>query len=525
MRKLLILFLVGITAWAQDISVKAKVTYISSGTVYVSAGRSSGLMDSMLVYVVAGKDMTATMKVFAVSSKSSACTVLNSKREIVVGDNVVGIVPRTENKDVAALLPADTASGEKIEARRSTLPQSVETRGLVVQGRVSLQYYTALFDNSAYNLSQPGLIVSMRVASRDLPLTMEMYGNLRSVSRGGMSPFSSDASNESRIYRLSLEYDDQANVVTFGRILSLYAPSIGSIDGVQYARRFGNFITGGSIGFQPTLSQQGISTETKKMSLFARYEKREFYNLSITTAYARTYVSSQLDREAVSLALSAYSSDGLSVYGYSDVDLRTKNDNRFEVSPTVSSALFMVNYRVAYFLTLGIGADASRPVYPFVSVQSLPDSMLDHTLRSGSTLSLNLSLANGLGWYNTYTPRSSDAGFGKDYTNYSSLYWSNAFSSGVTIRATHTLTSNSFTTARGYGVNIQRNILGLDLSMRYQQSTYDIVQLGESNLGQTYGADIMTLLTSRVSWVMSFDAIRGYGSTMNAVFTELSWRF
>jgi hypothetical protein len=261
------------------------------------------------------------------------------------------------------------------------------------------------------------------------------------------------------------------------------------------------------------------------MSLFARYEKREFYDLSVTTAYARTYVSSQLDREAVSFALSAYSSDGLSVYGYSDIDLRTKNDNRFEVSPTVSSALFMVNYRLSDFLTLGIGADASRPVYPFVSVQSLPDSMLDHTLRSGATLSFNLSLANGLGMYNTYTPRSFDAGFGKDYTNYSSLYWSNAFSSGVMIRATHTLTSNSFTTARGYAVNIQRNILGLDLSVRYQQSTYDIVQLGESNLSQTYGADIMALLTSRVSWVMSFDAIRGYGSTMNAVFTELSWRF
>jgi hypothetical protein len=259
--------------------------------------------------------------------------------------------------------------------------------------------------------------------------------------------------------------------------------------------------------------------------LFARYEKREFYDLSIITAYARTYVSSQLDREAVSLALSAYSSDGLSVYGYSDVDLRTKNDNRFEVSPTVSSALFMVNYRLADFLTLGIGADASRPVYPFVSVQSLPDSMLDHTLRSGATLSFNLSLANGLGLYNTYTPRSFDAGFGKDYTNYSSMYWSNAFSSGVMIRATHTLTSNSFTTARGYGVNIQRNILGLDLSVRYQQSTYDIVQLGESNLSQTFGADIMARLTDRVSWLMSYDAIRGYGSTMNAVFTELSWRF
>ena len=525
MRKLLILFFVGITARAQDISVTAKVTYISSGTVYVSAGRSSGLKDSLLVYVVAGKDTAATMKVFAVSSKSSACTVLNSKREIVVGDNVAGTVPRPEDKDVAALFPADTASGEKIEARRSTLPKSAETRGLVAQGRVSLQYYTALFDNSAYNLSQPGLIVSMRVASRDLPLTMEMYGNLRSVSRGGMNPFSSNASNESRIYRLSLEYDDQANVVTFGRILSFYAPSIGSIDGVQYARRFGNFIAGGSIGFQPTFSQQGISTETKKMSLFARYEKREFYDLSVITAYARTYVSSQLDREAVSLGLNAYSSGGLSIYGYSDIDLRTKNGDQLTLSPTVSSALFMVNYRLADFVTVGVGVDASRPVYLLTSIQPFADSLVDRKMRSGATLSLNLYLANGLGIYNSYTPRSFDVGFGKEYTNYSSVYWSNVLSTGVMARGTYTMTSNGFTTSRGYGVNLQRNILGVDITARYQRSKYNILQLNESNQSETFGADMMVLLSSRLSWIMSYDGVSGYGSKMNSLFTELSWRF
>jgi hypothetical protein len=146
-------------------------------------------------------------------------------------------------------------------------------------------------------------------------------------------------------------------------------------------------------------------------------------------------------------------------------------------------------------------------------------------MRSGATLSLNLYLTNGLGIYNSYTPRSFDVGFGKEYTNYSSVYWSNVLSTGVMARGTYTMTSNGFTTSQGYGVNLQRNILGVDITARYQQSNYSILQLNESNRSETFGADVMVLLSSRLSWIMSYDGVSGYGSRMNSLFTELSWRF
>lgn len=525
MRRWFIVFLFCFIARAQELSVTGKITYISSGTVYISVGRANGLRDSTLLYVVAGRDTVAALKVFAVSSKSSACTVLGSKRDVIVGDNIVGLVRRQEEEKISVVAPTDTTTGQKTDTLQGRVSKPMESSMISVQGRVSFQYYTAQFDNSDYNLNQPGLILSLRASAKDIPLTMEVYGNLRSVSRGGMSPFSGNSANESRIYRLSLEYDDQLNVVTLGRILPLYSPSIGSIDGVSFARRFGNFTAGGSIGFQPSLTLQGTSTDTKKMSLFARYQEHEFYDLTFTAAYARTYVSSQLDREAVSIGLSAYSTDGLSVYAYGDVDVRAKNGDHLELSPFISSAFLMINYRLADFLTLGIGADASRPVYPFFSVQSVPDSLLDHKSRSGATLSLTATLANGLGLYNTFTPRSSDEGFGRDYTNYSSLYWSDALSSGAMMRGTFMLTANSFTTARGFGIHLQRNFFGMDCTIRYQQSRYTTLQFEQSNVSQSYGVDLAVLLTRQLSWIVTFDALRGYGSTMNSIFTELSWRF
>jgi hypothetical protein len=340
-----------------------------------------------------------------------------------------------------------------------------------------------------------------------------------------MTPFGMGTTNDSRIYRLTLEYDDQLNIVTAGRILSVYSPSIGYIDGVSYARRFGNFTAGAAVGYQPGYTLQGLSTDEPKFMIFTRYANHEFYDLNLTAAYARTTMGSAIDREAISIGVNAYSAGGLSVYGYGDIDLHTRSGVQVPVSPTVSTAMFTVNYRLADFITVGVGADASRPIYLLTTTQFLADSLLDHTLRSGASLSINVYPLNGFGIYNSYTPRSFGGGFGKDYSNYSSVNWNNALSTGAMVRGTYTLSSNGLTTSQGYGINIQRNVLGADLTVRYQRSHYTILELSGANLSETYGADLMVLLSSKLSWISSFDAVRGYGSKMNSLFTELSWRF
>ncbi len=93
------------------------------------------------------------------------------------------------------------------------------------------------------------------------------------------------------------------------------------------------------------------------------------------------------------------------------------------------------------------------------------------------------------------------------------------------MRASLNLTSNSFTNSQGYGLTLQRNIFGADCSVRYQRSRYRILQMDENNQSETLGGDIVALLSARLSLLVSLDRIRGYGSDMNNLFTELSWRF
>jgi len=115
----------------------------------------------------------------------------------------------------------------------------VEKKQFLLRGRIGIQYNAISFENASLNMQQPGMVISLRGAMADVPLKFDMYGTLRLSGRNGASPFSAKATNDSRIYRFSVEYDDQKNILGAGRILTLYASTIGYIDGISAARRMG----------------------------------------------------------------------------------------------------------------------------------------------------------------------------------------------------------------------------------------------------------------------------------------------
>jgi hypothetical protein len=520
LKRLLILLLCVFSAKAQETFVTGKVTYLSIGTLYGSVGRESGLQDSTRLYVVEGKDTVAALKVIAVSSKSCACIILNTKRDLKVGDTFTGTVLKLESG--IAVQSGTITSNPRWNPAVQPRDKNVQLPAIAFDGRISLQYYTSRFESSNNNFNQPGIVFNVRARSRDIPLTLDIYSNLRTIGRRGASPFSRDATNESRIYRFSLEYNDQQNIITVGRIIMNYFPAIGSIDGVSYSRRFGNFTVGTSFGFQPGYKLQGTASDTRKIALFAQYQINLPYTVSIGGAYSRAYKFSEIDRESVSLMINAFTTGGLSLYAYGDVDLRRK---QFELSPSVSTAMATLYYAFTDFLTLGLGTDASRSVYPFSSVRSIPDSLLDRTLRSGVTITVHVTPMRGINFNNTYSPRSSRESFGREYTNISAFYISNVFSSGAQIRGTFSISENEYTHSQGYGINLQRNLFGVDAVLRYQRTRYRINQVSESTNAETLGADLMVFFARQLSMITSFDSVRGYGMNYYTVFTELSWRF
>ena len=78
---------------------------------------------------------------------------------------------------------------------------------------------------------------------------------------------------------------------------------------------------------------------------------------------------------------------------------------------------------------------------------------------------------------------------------------------------------------QGYGINIQRNIFGTDLGVRYQQNRSNVLQLNTTNITKTFGVDCSAFLASQLTLMGSFDLLSGLGSTSKSIFIELSRRF
>lgn len=529
MRRVLIglWLMVMIGAHAEEKIVRGTVTYIAGGSVYTSLGRNAGVEDSTLLYIVTGKDTTGLLKIFAVSSKSSACRVLTALRPISIGDEVaarVQIAPVTQADSGAA---RQTASTTPNSFKRTSSLTPPDQNVINLQGRISAQYFTSLFENSAFNIAQPGVVLNMRGAMRDAPIRFDLYANLRTLSLGNRSPFSRGAINQSRIYGLSVSYDDGENVVSLGRIIPLFAPSIGYIDGALLSRKLGDFTVGTTLGLQPDFSLRSVASDFKKVAFFAQYSTPDRLALSISTAYARTYYHAALDREAASLLLNAALAENLFVYANTEMDLRRKSGTDFILSPRLTSAYVNFNYRLASSFSVGLGVDASRPYYSFQSVRAVPDSLLLNDLRSGLSVNFSWSLPGGIMVYNTYTPRNATNGaFGSEYSNYSSLSFTDVFSSGITIRSNMNLNANQYTNATGYGVSVQRSVEQIvDITLRFQRNGYTVKQTDQRDKSTTMGADLMIFLSRALTLTATYDRLDGYGTKSHSLFAEFGVRF
>jgi hypothetical protein len=525
---LLILLLTAAAAFGQERPVRGKVTYLAGDVVYVSLGRDAGVRDSMNLFVRVKADTIATIRVFGFSSKSAACRVIATSRQIRIDDEVVGTASQQESIKVIA--PHDTAvAALPAEALQATPRNTIVTLPpppLTVQGRVSAQYLSFRYSNSAAEVSQPGLVIDLRGKMNNTPFRFRFYGNLRSSAAGGTSPFSSGSRNLSRIYRASLEYDDGMNSVSFGRIIPLFAPAVGYTDGALFSRRFGTLVVGAGGGFEPDFSGRTFSTDMMKFLIFGALSSDEGFRYSVNLAYAKRYFHSTLDREVASSSLSLYPSSDLFVMAQSEVDLRSKSEESYLLKPRLSFLIGTVNYRAASFLTVGAGINSWRPSYAYSAIAALQDTLLDRELRTSPNVTATLMLPGGLSVSDSYSPRSSPDGFGKEYLSSGWISLSNAFHQAITLRGSMNISATTISTTRGYGATLQKMLGDLaQMSFRYQWYRYEFTGSDEINRTKSIALDLLVFLNRSFTLWGSFERTTETSADGSTLFTELSWRF
>ena len=505
--------------------VTGSVTYLAAGTVYTSIGKDTGIQDSSRVFVLEGRDTIAVLQVTARSSKSTACRILSGTRAVRVRDRVAVVIV---TRDAPAAQATATPSGDAPTVTLTTRPVKppVPASWIEVKGRVSTQMFMTRYDNSAFNIAQPGIVLNFRGKGTTVPVVFEMYSNLRLQSRGSAALFGREAVNESRVYRIAAGYDDGTTTFLVGRMTPLPVPSIGTIDGGVLSHKFGHLTVGTAVGFQPSYTYRGIATDYKKGSFFVSYETEGKRPQILGLSYTRTYFRSILDREVAGASVNLGWWDRISVYGNAEMDIRRKSGDALIVSPALSMMYVNMYYRLTRVLSVGVGADASRPQYSYATILSVPDSLLDTRLRGGTNLNINVSLPYGIMFTNTYAPRVGDADFGNEYADYASLAFNDIASSGMSLRSNVNFNESAFTNALGYGVTLQQNVFNLaDISLRYQKTRYTIKRVEQRDNSTTYGGDLIIPLTRALVLSASYDRFEGYGISSNTFFGEFSVRF
>ncbi len=512
---------------AQQRLARGTVTFVSPEFVYTSLGRSAGVTDSMRISAMRRGDTVAVLRVAALSSHSSACTIVSAVRPPVAGDSVVALLPAPGR---------DTITASLIDSLRQTpapLPAPVavrqappDTSFITLQGRASLQYRALAFSQTEFNQSEPGVALQLRGKVKNSNLSFQVVGNFRTLIRNQDAIARFSSSNLTRVYRMSLDYDDGSTAISLGRVLPQYSPSIGTVDGGMLAHSFGALTLGLSGGFEPTFIQGIAPTDLRKFSVFAAFRTPGQPLAQSNVAYSRTYYRSDIMREVLAGGLTVFPDQSVFLTAQTEVDLRTPVNGELAKRAKMTSLYATLNLRPLRELSFGLGVSSWRPTYFAPTIFAVPSLYVDTRLRTSPMFSVTMNLPRGMSIMNNYAPRTSDEGFGKEYSNNTSMYLMDALGSGVNCRGTFFLNASQYSNVSGYSASLERSVaMSLDVTVRYQRNRTELTSFNQVMRTQALASDILVNFARRMSFWISAERDFGDQLSFTSVFTELSYRF
>jgi hypothetical protein len=359
---------------AQDSSMApyrmARLTYLTSGSAYIDAGRDAGLREGALVQVIRGGAVIAVLRVTFLASRQASCDIASESTPIVVGDSVrfraVGRAPPRDST-VAARPAVQTGSS------RTSLRGNVGAHYLVVgQGPGS-------------GFTQPSL--DLRLDGRPVPdgpigLSLDIRAR-RTVSTlaGGTA-----VDGHARAYQMALSWNlpSSPSRITLGRQLTPYLAVVGVFDGVLAELNKPQWSAGVFSGTQPDPLSLGFATDILEGGGYVQRRSRPGARQQWSTTFglSGSYQNAHANREFAFLQAS-FSSRRFSSYVSQEVDYYRwwkRTPGKAAISPT--STFATARYRASDGLELHAGFDNRRNVLLYRDFVN-PVTTFDDAFRQG----------------------------------------------------------------------------------------------------------------------------------------------
>ncbi len=433
-----------------------QISHVGADAVYLNGGRSHGLSVGQVVAVVRDGEPVAELQVAFVSRKSASCRVVDSRLEIVLGDQAIPIasLDTPEEPVAAAIAEARPKAGvpDKPEERRvSTSPPSNSTgrKWADFSGTLSLRWHH-FDDGSEVPRSFDQTTARVNLRSQSLGGAYEARIRIRGREDQRYSATEPTETRRSdRLYELAFTYEPPEGrvFVEMGRMTSSPMLGFDYLDGVvgeyRFPRRGTNATTskrhdgeaqprfgvGGFYGQRSDVDDVGLGAEGEAYGAFFHYKRKRtrespFY-ADLLVGGIRELYEGEVSREFVSVYGRLGSGSRWAFYQRADIDINT--DWRREVAGDdyqVSNLLSTVNYRFTDNLRLGLSYDHRRRFREFDN-RDTPEEIFDDRLREG--LRLNAQIGDPRGWRLTTSigVRSEEGSSEDAYTGTGSVFHTN----------------------------------------------------------------------------------------------------
>lgn len=360
----------------------ARITFLTTASVYIDAGRAEGISEGGQVSVVRGGASVAELKVAFASTHQSSCQIVSKTGAIVVGDSVRFVpVATVPDSTVAVTGPRPTGG---VYATPKWSPRSSYGR---LRGRVGLYYLTVQQqDTFGGRFSQPS--GEIRLTGAGLGGTpVGVVADLRSRRLVQALPGSpSTTADQTRVYQALLFWQPLGSPLrlTTGRQYAPGITSIGLLDGASAELGLSQWDYGVFAGTQPDFVSFAFSSDIAQLGGYVRRHSRpeSLAHWSVTAGASGSYFNGHTNREYL-YAQGNYFTRNIAIYAVQEVDYYRawrRINGQSMLSPTSTFANLQLQLSDALSVTAGVDNRRSVPLYRDVVN---PATVFDDTFRRG----------------------------------------------------------------------------------------------------------------------------------------------
>ena len=504
--------------------ISSSVSYISAGTVYLDAGRSRGLEVGDTLTVVRKSQPRGIVVITAVSSSSSSAATVSQTATFAIGDSAF----IRKSIVVQEAVPPGVTTGA---GGQSSSPPLSPRESNIVSGRVALQYGAVGVFGNPLDYSQPAAVVRIDIGRLfGTGLAFTMYGRTSYDLTDQLGRFQQSARTQTRMYELSLTYENPRAWYGYGigRIYSRFVGGLGTFDGGQVFVRTGQFTVGVLGGAQANYITSSVNLDQQKFSAFVNYAwgGDVFTTSDITLAYGQQRFQGELDRDFLYLQASLRFGSELFFYQSSELDLHIINDGQLTRHPRVTNSFLTLNYSPLRWLSITAGYDAARTIHLFESMKSIPDTLLDLTLKEGFRGSLTFRLPYNLSLTTSGNVRLASGTTGAARTVAGTLRAFDVMGSQVNLGAHYANVQGLYTSGNDITFDLDAWIArSLSIGLRLDRYDYRVGEQRARFRTTTGTANIQYWVSRSLYGVVTMDQVWDASRTFQRLFLELGVHF